>query len=378
MRPTFRIDATHGAARAGTLTLRRGVVPTPVFMPVATRGMVRLVPPAILHELGVSLLLANTYHLALRPGPDVVAALGGLSAFTGFGGPMLTDSGGFQVMSLGGKVDDDGVTFRSTYDGRRVRLTPESVVELEERFGVDIAMVLDVCTMLPAERAELEVAMARTTDWARRARAAHQDEAQALFGIVQGGSDVDLRRDHASAIADIGFDGYGIGGLAVGESAPATLAAVAAAIERLPADRPRYLMGVGDPYLISHAVELGVDAFDCVAPTRLARHGIALTSRGRRALRPSRLLVSDESVDDACDCSTCRTVPRGLIAHLLRVDAQSAGALLSIHNLAFQLKLLSDLREGIRTGTLERVLRRVDEVWAPSWRSARTEVTVDR
>lgn len=334
--------------------------------------------PATLHELGVSLLLANTYHLALRPGADVVAALGGLSAFTGFGGPMLTDSGGFQVMSLGGTVDDDGVTFRSTYDGRRVRLTPEGVVELEERFGVDIAMVLDVCTMLPAERAALQVAMVRTTEWARRAAAARRDEAQALFGIVQGGSEEDLRREHASQIAEIGFDGYGIGGLAVGESAPATLAAVAAALERLPADRPRYLMGVGDPYLIAHAVELGVDAFDCVAPTRLARHGIALTSQGRLALRPSRWLGSDEPVDPRCGCSTCRTVPRGLVAHLLRVDAHSAGALLSVHNLSFQLGLLRDLRAAIRAGTLAGLVRALDEVWAPSWRSARTEAAPDR
>lgn len=371
MSPILSIGARDGSARSGWLSLRHGTVATPVFMPVATRGMVRLVPPATLHELGVELLLANTYHLALRPGAETIAALGGLSRFTGFGGPMLTDSGGFQVMSLGGVVDEDGVSFRSTYDGRQVRLTPEDVVGIEEDFGVDIAMVLDVCTMLPAPRDELVSAMERTTAWARRARARHRDAQQALFGIVQGGVELDLRRAHAATIVEIGFDGYAIGGLAVGEEPGATLGALEAAMEALPEEAPRYLMGVGDPYLVAQAVARGVDMVDCVAPTRLARHGIALTDGGRLALRHASLRTSDEPIEAGCDCPTCRRAPRGLIGHLLRVDRQSAGALISVHNLAFQQRFMARLRRGIHERRLARVVEEVSEVWAPGWRSRR-------
>lgn len=369
MRPAFEVVATDQSARAGVLRLRSGTVRTPVFMPVATRGMVRLVPPATLGELGAELVLANTYHLALRPGVEVIEALGGVARFSGIHGPMLTDSGGFQVMSLGARVDDDGVSFRSTYDGQLVRFEPESVVELQERFRVDVAMVLDVCTTLPAPRSAVEEAMRRTSAWARRAKRAHRDHEQALFGIVQGGIDTDLRRAHASDLVTLDFDGYAVGGLAVGEEASATLEAVAAALEELPRDRPRYLMGVGDPYLVAHAVALGVDMVDCVAPTRLARHGIALTDGGRLALRAARFRRDEEPIESGCDCATCRRVPRALVSHLLRVDAPSAGALLSVHNLAFQLRFLGRLRRAIQGGELARVVREVSEVWGPGWRA---------
>ncbi len=273
------VEAVDGAARTATVHTARGPFRTPCFMPVGTRGAVKLLDAADLDALSPQVVLANTYHLMLRPGAGVVADLGGLHRFTGWDGLMLTDSGGFQVFSLGPAVDDDGVTFASTYDGSRHRFTPEVAVAAQEAIGADIQMALDVCCGLPAPEPVVQLATERTIAWAARARAAHSRPDQSLFGIVQGGTSTSRRADCAARLAAMGFDGYAIGGLSVGEPLDEALPALAAAVAHLPTDRPRYLMGVGDPVSMVEAVALGVDMFDCVLPTRLARHGTALTGQ---------------------------------------------------------------------------------------------------
>ncbi|HEX4863095.1 MAG TPA: tRNA guanosine(34) transglycosylase Tgt, partial [Acidimicrobiales bacterium] len=321
------IEATDGAARVGRVTTARGSFSTPAFMPVGTRGTVRLLDSADLDLVGAEIVLANTYHLMLRPGADTVASLGGLHRFTGWAGQMLTDSGGFQVFSLAPTVDEDGVTFRSTYDGSTHRLTPESAVMVQEQLGADIQMVLDICTGLPAPEEEIRLAAKRTLDWAVRARETHTRTDQSLFGIVQGGVSLELRAESAAQTATLEFDGYGIGGLSVGEPRDQMLPALAAAMDHLPADRPRYLMGVGDPVSIIESVALGVDLFDCVLPTRLARHGTALTDSGRFQLKGSRYAEDGEPVDPACGCFVCRRFSRGYIRHLLMIGEQTGGRL---------------------------------------------------
>jgi len=361
----LEVQRAAGPARLGRLALRHATVTTPLFMPVATRGMVRLLPSAAVEALGYEVLLANAYHLSLRPGASVVEALGGLRGFTGFGGAFLTDSGGFQVMSLGAKVDDEGATVRNVYDGSLVRLTPEHMVEVQAALGADIAMVLDVCTALPADPEVIARHLAITTRWAARARAAHLVEGQLLFGIVQGGVTTALRRRSARELADLGFHGYAIGGLAVGEPPEATLEALQEVLALLPTEAPRYLMGVGDPYLLAHAVALGVDMADCVAPTRLARHAVALTDEGRLRLRQRRYADDPRPIEDGCQCMTCQRVPRGLITHLCHVDPPSAGALVTTHNLLFQLRLIERLREAIAKERLKDVLDWVDASYGP-------------
>lgn len=359
------IDHTAGNARRGSLALSRRTVRTPLFMPVGTRGQVRLLPSAAVEALGFEVLLANAYHLALRPGADVVATLGGLGRFTGFHGAFLTDSGGFQVMSLGAAVDEDGATVRNVYDGSTVRLTPEGMVEIQRALGSDIAMVLDVCTALPADPELIAHHCSLTTRWAARARARHRPGRQLQFGVVQGGVLPTLRRRSARELVDIGFDGYAIGGLAVGEAPAATLEALSEVLALLPADAPRYVMGVGDPYLFAHAVALGVDMADCVAPTRLARHAVALTKQGRVRLRQRPWRTDDHALEDECDCDTCTRVPRGLLHHLCHVDPATAGALLTVHNLRFQQRLVNELREAILRDRLKDVLDWVDATYGP-------------
>ncbi len=349
------VAATDGAARAGAIHTARGTFDTPCFMPVGTRGTVKALDTGDLRTLGASVVLANTYHLMLRPGADVVAALGGLHRFSGWDGHLLTDSGGFQVHSLAPVVDDDGVEFRSVYDGTTVRLTPESAVEIQGLLGADIQMVLDVCVSLPADPSALRVAVDRTADWAARARRHHgriedRPEHQALFGIVQGGTDEELRRQSARRTVALGFDGYGIGGLSVGEPRPQLLASLAAAIGELPADRPRYLMGVGDPVGLVEAVALGVDLFDCVAPTRAGRHGTVFTSEGRLSLRNARFTRDDGALDPACTCVTCTGWSRGFLRHLVVTGEPTAWRLLSIHNLAFTLDLVASARRAVLAG----------------------------
>ncbi len=360
----FVPEAVDGAARAGTVTTGHGSFTTPCFMPVGTRGAVRLIDAADLDALGPQVVLANTYHLMLRPGVDTVAALGGLHRFTGWSGHLLTDSGGFQVFSLSPQVDDIGVTFRSTYDGSKHRLTPESAVSAQEAIGADIQMALDICPGLPAPEATVRLALDRTLAWAVRARRSHGLDGQAIFGIVQGGVDPEWRAEAAERLAGLDFDGYGIGGLSVGEPRELMLPALAAATARLPADRPRYLMGVGDPISMVEAIARGVDMFDCVLPTRLARHGTALTSDGRFQVKAARYARDDGPIDDTCGCPVCARWSRGYLRHLFVVGEPTAGRLLTLHNLAWLLGLVAAARSAIVAGTLEGLRSSVAATWA--------------
>jgi len=361
---TLEVVAVDGAARAGVAHTAAGAYRTPCFMPVGTRAAVKYLDASDYEALGAEIVLANTYHLMLRPGADVVAAFGGVGPFAGWRGLTLTDSGGFQVFSLTPDVDDDGVTFRSVYDGSRHRLTPESAVAAQEQLGATIQMALDVCPGLPAPPEVITAAVERTAAWAKRARAAHRRPDQALFGIVQGGVDEVLRRDSAGRTVELDFDGYGIGGLSVGETRAEMLPALAAALDELPADRPRYLMGVGDPVSLVEAVTLGVDQFDCVLPTRLGRHGTALTATGKVHLRNARHGRSDEPLDAACACSVCRRHSRGYLRHLFLVNEPSASRLLTLHNLAWTLGLMEQMRAAIAAGALAGLRAEVLATWA--------------
>ncbi|MGH9107623.1 MAG: tRNA guanosine(34) transglycosylase Tgt [Acidimicrobiales bacterium] len=359
----FCTEATDGAARAGWVETPRGRILTPCFMPVGSRGVVRLLSAEDLEPLGPQVLLANSYHLMLRPGAETVAELGGLHAFTGWQGHFLTDSGGYQVMSLPCAVDDQGVEFRSSYDGAWYRLTPEKAVAVQELLGADIQMVLDVCTELPASRAAVVEAGKRTLAWAGRAREAHCRPGQLLFGIVQGGIEADLRAEYAERLVAIGFDGYALGGLSVGETPEQMLAALAAALPALPPDKPRYLMGVGDPWGLVAAIGLGVDMFDCVLPTRLGRHGTALTSSGRVAVKAGRFARDESPLDPGCGCRVCRRHSRGYLRHLFNVGEPSGGRLVSLHNLAWLHGLVVRAREAVRDGRLAALQEEVALTW---------------
>jgi queuine tRNA-ribosyltransferase len=359
----FEVNASDGPARQATITTARGSFSTPCFMPVGTRGGVKALTTVDLESLGFEVMLANTYHLMLRPGADVVQELGGIHGFSSWEGHVLTDSGGFQVFSLDPDVDDDGVTFRSVYDGSRHRLTPEDAVRVQEALGADIQMVLDVCTALPAEREVLRLAVERTAAWAKRARAARRRSDQALFGIVQGGTDGALRAESARRTVEIGFDGYAVGGLYVGETRPEMLAALEAALAELPVDRPHYLMGVGDPLAMFEAVARGIDMFDCVLPTRLARHGTALTWQGRLQLRNAAWARFRGPIEEGCRCPTCQRWSRAYLRHLLNVADPTAARLVSIHNLAWMAGLMSEMRLAIAEGRLEALRPRVERAW---------------
>ena len=408
-RVAFELLAADGGARRGRITTARGTFQTPVFMPVGTRGAVIHLDATDYDELGLEVVLANTYHLQARPGTDVVESLGGLHRFTGWAGHILTDSGGFQIMSLGrrtgganqlgrrtgganqpgrrtggagadhdakSKVDDEGVTFRSTYDGTKMRMTPEDAVDIQRRLGADIQMTLDVCPELPAPPQEVRAAAERTHLWAARAAAAMSEArrdssagGQALFGICQGGADPELRRRSAETIAGIGFDGYGIGGLSVGESRAEMGPALAAATSVLPADRPRYLMGVGDPARIVDAIAAGVDMFDCVLPSRLGRHGTALTPHGRINIRNARYARDSTPLDPGPAERDGRARPgarfsRGYLRHLMSVNEPTAGRILTLHNIAFLADLVSDARAAIEAGQFDAFRAQVNEVWS--------------
>jgi queuine tRNA-ribosyltransferase len=349
--------------RVTSVSTTHGSFETPCFMPVGTRGAVKHLTSDDLVAIGFDVVLANTYHLMLRPGAEVVDAMGGLHGFMAWDRAVLTDSGGYQVFSLAPKVDDDGVTFRSTYDGSTHRLTPEDAVEVQSLLGGDIQMVLDVCAPLPSSPDVLRLALERTAAWAARARIVPRREGQQLFGIVQGGTDVALRRESARRTVELDFDGYGIGGLSVGESRDEMLPALEAALEELPADRPRYLMGVGDPVGIVEAIGMGVDMFDCVLPTRLARHGTLLTSTGRVNLRNAQWAMADEPPDPGCGCPTCARWSKAYLRHLLQVGEPTASRLLTVHNLTWLRSLVVDLRAAIRSGTFDAARRGIREVW---------------
>ena len=362
-RATAAISATDGAARAGIVTLARGTYTTPTFMPVGTRGAVKYLSASDYEHLGAQIVLANTYHMMLRPGADTVAKFGGVAEFAGWKGLTLTDSGGYQVFSLEPDVDDDGVTFTSTYDGSKHRLTPEIAVETQEKLGADIQMALDVCPPLPSGDDVVREAMRRTALWAARARDAHQRTDQSLFGIVQGGVSESMRRESARQITAFNFDGYGIGGLSVGETREQMLPALAAALAELPSDQPRYLMGVGDPASMIEAIALGVDQFDCVLQTRLGRHGTALTSRGRLNVKRAEFAESNDPIDAECSCDVCRRHSLGYLRHLFQVGEPTASRLVSLHNIAWTLSLMAAARSAIIGGTFARLHASVLEVW---------------
>ena len=363
---SFTETARCGGARAGEVHTPRGSFATPAFMPVGTRGAVRTLSSADLEDLGAAVVLANTYHLMLRPGAELIAERGGLHRFMDWSGHVLTDSGGYQVMSLEPKLDDEGATFRSTYDGSTHTLTPERAVEVQALLGSDIAMVLDVCPPLPSPRSVIEGAVERTAAWAARARAAHRSIAsptQAQFGIVQGGLEVDLRRASAARLLEIGFEGYAVGGLSVGEERHERLEPLQATTDMLPADRPRYLMGVGDPLSIIEAVGVGVDMFDCVLPTRLARHGTVLTSEGRLNLTNARRARDDGPPDPSRATAPAGRGSRAYLRHLLMVGETAATRILTLHNLAWLFDLMEVTRRAIAEGRFESHAEAVRAVW---------------
>jgi queuine tRNA-ribosyltransferase len=342
--------AIDGTARAGVLHTPHGQVLTPGFMPVGTRAAVRGVDVDDLAAVGTEMVLANTYHLMLRPGAATIHQLGGLHAFWGWTGPILTDSGGYQIFSLSPRITEAGAEFRSTYDGSEVKLTPEDAVRIQEELGPDIAMVLDVCVGLPAAPEVVRKGMEITLRWAERSLSRHRRSDQALFGIVQGGIDPDLRRESAVATAGLGFVGFGIGGLSVGETAVDRAIALDAVLAELPTARPRYVMGLGDPTGVLDAVKRGADLFDCVWPTRLARHGRVLTAEGDFNLRRAQYAPDPNPLQRGCPCFTCHTHSRAYLRHLLAANELSAFRLLSIHNLHYTLSLLRDARLSILTG----------------------------
>ena len=359
----FSVEATDGRARAGRARTARGDYETPCFMPVGTRGAIRYLSADDYSEVGARIVLGNTYHLMLRPGADLIEEMGGLGRFSGWDGLTLTDSGGFQVFSLGPKIDDDGVTFKSTYDGTMVRFTPERAIEVQQSIGADIQMVLDVCPALPSPPDVIDLALRRTGEWAQRARTHHSRPDQSLFGIVQGGISPELRERSARFTASLDFDGYGIGGLSVGETRAEMIPALDAATAHLPANRPRYLMGVGDPASLVEAVALGVDQFDCVMQTRLGRHGTALTSTGKVHMKNVRHARDDSPLDAACSCAVCRRHSRSFIRHLFQTGEPTAARLLSYHNVAWTISLMAAMRSAIKAGTFSELRDDVLGVW---------------
>ncbi|HEX9751433.1 MAG TPA: tRNA guanosine(34) transglycosylase Tgt [candidate division Zixibacteria bacterium] len=355
MRLTFTLQSASDGARAGRIRVRDREFDTPAFMPVGTAGTVKALPPGDLEALGAQIVLSNTYHLYLRPGVEIVRQAGGLHRFSGWNGAILTDSGGYQVFSLQDlrKLDPDGVTFRSHLDGSEHRFTPESVCEIQQGLGSDIAMVLDVCTPYPAGRDQAERELSITLDWARLSHDwshSNYQNGMALFGIVQGSVYTDLRTRSAAELLQIGFDGYGIGGLSVGEPKPLLLEMAELSAGLLPPDRPRYLMGVGTPEDLIECIGLGVDMFDCVLPTRNARNGSAFTHDGPLPIKAARFSGDSGPLDPDCDCTTCQRHSRAYIRHLFNAGEISAMVLTTRHNLHFYLSLMRRARAAICEG----------------------------
>ncbi|MEZ4269097.1 MAG: tRNA guanosine(34) transglycosylase Tgt [Myxococcota bacterium] len=340
-------------ARCGRMHTAHGVVDTPVFMPVGTQGTVKGVTPAQLHEMGAEIVLGNTYHLYLRPGMDVIEAHGGLHPMMGWERPILTDSGGFQVFSLRelSRIGEDGVAFRSHLDGSEHLLTPERAIRIQETLGSDIMMAFDHCPPAMAARELLVSAVDRTTRWARRCLDARTRDDNALFGILQGGVDMELRARSADGLLPLPFDGFAIGGLSVGESREATWATMAETAAFMPADRPRYLMGVGTPEDLLRAVAAGIDMFDCVLPTRNARNGRILTADGDMNIRNSRWRLDTQPIDPDCGCYTCRNFTRAYLRHLDKAGEMLFGILASLHNLQYLLDLMREARVQIQAGS---------------------------
>ena len=361
----FELLATDGAARRGRLTTPHGTVETPVFMPCGTYGSVKGMTPASLHDVGTKILLGNTFHLLLRPGDAEVAALGGLHAFMAWDGPILTDSGGFQVFSLREmrKVTEEGVEFRSPINGDRILLTPERSIEAQRNLGSDVVMSFDECTPYPATEDEARASMELSMRWAERGREAHAESPNLLFGIVQGGMHANLRRESLGRLTEMGFDGYAIGGLSVGESKEEMNAVLAGIAPRMPEAHPRYLMGVGTPEDLMYGVSQGIDMFDCVLPTRNARNGHLFTSTGVVRIRNAVHRTDPAPLDPECSCYTCQNFSRAYLHHLDRANEMLGGMLMTIHNLHFYHSLMAELRAAIEAGTLSRLVPTLAAAW---------------
>lgn len=357
------VAARDGEARAGTLHTPHGLVETPTFMPVGTKGTVKGLTPGDLRAMGAGVVLGNTYHLYLRPGPELVREAGGLHEFTGWRGPMLTDSGGYQVFSLAKtrKISEKGVEFASVYDGSIHTFTPELTTKVQEDLGADISMVLDECPPPNAGHEYHADSLRRTARWAERCKAAHGKEDQALFGIVQGGLHPDLRRESLERTVEIGFPGYAVGGLSVGESREEMLQVLSLTSPELPADKPRYFMGIGDPAGVLEVIGLGVDMFDCVLPSRLARHGSALTADGRINLKNARHRRDFGSLDPECSCEACEGYSRAYISHLVRENELLAHRLVTLHNVHFMTDLCRRARTEILAGSFDD--------WSEDWKA---------
>lgn len=360
---SFEILAVDGGARRGRLQTGHGAVETPAFMAVGTYGAVRGIAPWDLEQLGAQIVLSNAYHLEMRPGSEVIEELGGLHRFMGWERPILTDSGGYQVFSLQGlrRVDDGGVEFRSHVDGSKRRFTPEGVVGIQQRLGVDIAMPLDVCAPWGAPRAEVELAVRRTLDWASRSLQARAGAPMALFGIVQGGFEDDLRRRCVDALVEQDFDGLALGGLSVGEPKEELLRGVRAWAPLLPAGKPRYLMGVGYPEDLVEAVAAGVDLFDCVLPTRNARNGMLFTRAGRMVIKNARHRLDEAPIEEGCECPCCRRFSRAYVRHLFLGGEMLAGRLMTLHNLHHYMRHMARIRGAIAGGSFGALLAETRE-----------------
>ncbi|WP_291981655.1 tRNA guanosine(34) transglycosylase Tgt [Candidatus Accumulibacter sp. ACC005] len=358
----FELLASDGAARRGRISLAHGIVETPAFMPVGTYGTVKAMTPRDLIESGAQICLGNTFHLWLRPGLEVIAAHGGLHRFMSWDGPILTDSGGFQVFSLGAlrKITEEGVKFQSPINGDRLFLTPEESMRIQHVLDSDIVMILDECTPHPASHADAAASMRLSLRWAQRSRATHDklDNPNALFGIVQGGMYEDLRDESLAALAEIGFDGFAIGGLSVGEPKDDMARILAHTAPRLPQDKPRYLMGVGTPEDLVAAVHAGIDMFDCVMPTRNARNGHFFTRHGDVRIRNAKHKTDPRPLDDSCDCYTCQNFSRAYLHHLHRVGEILGSQLGTLHNLHYYHRLMHELRTAIAAGALAESVRR--------------------
>lgn len=361
---SYDITAQSGRARVGVFHTPHGDLPTPVFAPVGTQATVKTLTPAQLNELGASLVLSNTYHLYLRPGDELVRLMGGLHNFMQWWGPILTDSGGFQVFSLAQtrKIDDDGVTFKSHIDGLTHRFTPEKSIQIQENLGADIIMAFDECSD-PNDHAYSKIAMERTHSWAERSLNAKTRDDQALFGIIQGGINPDLRIASTQLISSLPFPGIAIGGLSVGESKDEMLAMLDTIEPHLPVEKPRYLMGVGTPEDLIKGIARGVDIFDCVLPTRLARHHAAFSSDGRLNLMNAAFARDPRPIDETCKCYTCQTFSRAYLRHLIVAKELLAGTLLSIHNLYALVQLVKNIRQMIIDGTFEGNVPSLLEQW---------------
>jgi len=350
---------TDGEARTGVLMTPHGEIPTPVFMPVGTQGTVKALTPAMLEEAGARLILANTYHLYLRPGRELIKKFGGLHKFMNWPGAILTDSGGFQVFSLGAlrKITADGVLFQSHIDGSKHFISPETAIGIQEDLGADIIMAFDECTPYPATREQAKTSLDITMDWAVRCKKVKTREDQALFGIVQGGTYLDLRLEALSRITEIGFDGYALGGLSVGEPKEKMMEIVQKMAPRLPEHHPRYVMGVGTPEDIVRCVDFGIDMFDCVMPTRCARNGLLFTNQEKVVIKNARYRDDQSPLDAACDCYTCRNFTRAYLRHLYISREILAMILNTIHNVRFYQRLMEDIRRAVRNGDFRRFMR---------------------